>query len=282
MFGYLVVNKPELKIREFELYQSFYCGLCRELKARGGIAGQLSLTYDLTLVTILLGGLYEPPTRKGTTHCAPHPVTKRTIRKSAATEYAADMNLLLTYYKCRDDWQDEKKLLSAGYAKVLTPAVREIEARYPKKAQVIRELLEEQIRCEREGTRDLDRMAGISGRLLAEVFAWKQDHWEETLRRMGFFLGKFIYLMDAYEDLEKDRKSGSYNLFLELSEKEEFSEQVRQLLTMMMAETCREFEKLPIIKYADLLRNILYSGVWGRYETVTAKRRKESKESKKC
>ena len=98
---------------------------------------------------------------------------------------------------------------------------------------------------------------------------------EDSLRRMGFYLGKFIYILDAYDDLEKDVKNGNYNPFAEKYIMKGFDEQVRRILIMMMAQTCREFEKLPIIKYTDILRNILYSGVWCRFETVSGKRKKE-------
>ena len=46
---------------------------------------------------------------------------------------------------------------------------------------------------------------------MEELFVLKQDRWEPYLRKFGFFLGKFIYIMDAYDDLEKDLKNGSYN-----------------------------------------------------------------------
>lgn len=72
MFGYVVMNKPEIKFKDFDLYRSFYCGLCRELRDRYGVTGQISLTYDMTFVILLLSGLYEPPTRKGTTRCIIH------------------------------------------------------------------------------------------------------------------------------------------------------------------------------------------------------------------
>lgn len=108
MFGYIVMNKPEIKFKDFDLYRSFYCGLCRELKSKYGISGQISLTYDMTFVVILLSALYESPTQKGSTRCIIHPVCKQPVRRNTVTEYAADMNVLLTYYKCRDDWEDEK------------------------------------------------------------------------------------------------------------------------------------------------------------------------------
>ena len=111
---------------------------------------------------------------------------------------------------------------------------------------------------EKSGEKDIDKMAGCFGKIMEEIFAWKQDVWEDTLRRMG---------------LEEDIKNKNYNPFSEQYIIEGFDEQVRRILIMMMAQTCREFEKLPIIKYTDILRNILYSGVWCRFEVIHKKRK---------
>lgn len=279
MFGYIVMNKPEMKFKDFDVYRSFYCGLCRELRGKYGIAGQMSLNYDMTFVILLLSGLYEPPVRKGTTRCIIHPVIKQPVRKNEITEYAADMNLLLTYYKCIDDWKDEKKLLRLGYAKLLEGGSKKMEAAYKEKTNKIAALLEQLSIWENAGETDIDKMAGCFGRIMEEIFAFRKDNWEPTLRRMGFYLGKFIYILDAYDDVEKDAENGNYNPFSGDYIMEGFEEQVRQILMMMLAEACREFEKLPIIKYADILRNILYSGVWCRFQAVSRKRREEQEKN---
>ena len=275
MFGYVVMNKPEIKFKDFDLYRSFYCGLCRELRERYGISGQITLTYDLTFVILLLSGLYEPPVRKGTTRCIVHPVRRQPVRKNAITEYAADMNVFLAYYKCRDDWNDDRSPLGLLYGKVLERKEQKIERTFPQKTSRIISLLEDLSAMEKAGEKDIDKVSGCFGKIMAEIFAYREDVWEPTLRRMGFFLGKFIYLMDAYDDVEKDTKKGNYNPFSESYIIERFQGQVQQMLMMMLSEACREFEKLPIIKYADILRNILYSGVWCRFESISRKRREE-------
>ncbi|HJB15314.1 MAG TPA: hypothetical protein IAA05_04645 [Candidatus Blautia excrementipullorum] len=275
MFGYVVMNKPEMKFKDFDLYRSFYCGLCRELRERYGVSGQITLTYDMTFVILLLSGLYEPPTRKGTTRCIVHPVQRQTVRKNEITEYAADMNIFLAYYKCVDDWKDDKKFVKLALGSLLRNKDKKAEASYRRKTAAIIRLLDELSAMEKAGEKDLDKMAGCFGRIMEEIFAYKEDAWEGTLRRMGFYMGKFIYIMDAFEDVEKDIEKGNYNPFKEEYIMEGFQERVKQILIMMMAEACREFEKLPIIKYAEILRNILYSGVWCRFETVAGKRKEK-------
>ena len=201
MFGYVVMNKPEIRFKDFDLYRSFYCGLCRELREKYGISGQITLTYDMTFVVVLLSALYEPPTQKGTTRCVIHPVCRQPVRKNAATEYGADMNVLLTYYKCMDDWEDEKKFAALGYGKILQRKNNRLSSRYPEKAEKIRKLLEKLSQMEKAGETDIDKMSGCFGQIMEEIFAWKKDVWEDSLRRMGFYLGKFIYILDAYDDV---------------------------------------------------------------------------------
>ncbi len=275
MFGYVVMNKPEIKFKDFDMYRSFYCGLCRELKERYGLSGQITLTYDMTFVILLLSGLYEPPTKKGSTRCIVHPVRRQPVRKNAITEYAADMNIFLTYYKCKDDWNDERSIPGFAFGKLLEGKEKKSEKLWGKKVQTIVSCLDELSALEKENATDIDRVSGCFGRIMAEIFAYREDVWEPTLRRMGFYFGKFIYLLDAYDDVEEDVKKGNYNPFSKDYIIKGFDDQVKNMLMMMMAETCREFEKLPIIKYTDILRNILYSGVWCRFENVSGKRKKE-------
>ena len=275
MFGYVVMNKPEIKFKDFDMYRSFYCGLCRELRERYGISGQITLSYDMTFVILLLSGLYEPPTKKGSTRCIVHPVRRQPVRKNAITEYAADMNIFLTYYKCKDDWNDERSIPGFAFGKLLEGKEKKSEKLWGKKVQTIVSCLDELSALEKENATDIDRVSGCFGRIMAEIFAYREDVWEPTLRRMGFYFGKFIYLLDAYDDVEEDVKKGNYNPFSKDYIIKGFDDRVKNMLMMMMAETCREFEKLPIIKYTDILRNILYSGVWCRFENVSGKRKKE-------
>ena len=114
--------------------------------------------------------------------------------------------------------------------------------------------------------------------VMAEIMLYQDDEWKELLSRFGFFLGKFIYLMDAYEDIEDDLKNHNYNPLKQLYKKPEFEDIIHKILTMMMAECSKTFEQLPLIDDIDILRNVLYSGVWYRYEQVREKREKEKEE----
>ena len=279
MFGYIVVNKPEMKFREFDIYQSYYCGLCKSLKERYGKRGQMTLSYDMTFLALLLSSLYEPETVSGYRRCVAHPVEKHLYRQNEFTDYAADMNILLSYEKCMDDWKDEHKTKKRMMAALLKNKNQKVYERYPEKLDKISTWMEQIHTYENEQSTNIDEVAGIFGEIMAEIFAYRQDEWENTLRRMGFFFGKFIYLMDAYEDIEEDLKKGTYNPFTEIYQRDDFEEMAGQVLLMMMAECSKAYERLPIVENVQILRNILYSGVWSRYDQVK-QRRKEQKEKK--
>lgn len=266
MFGYVKANKPELKIREFARYKGFYCGLCRTLKKQHGRLGQMTLTYDMTFLVILLSSLYEPKTAEERKRCPVHPAKKQYICYNEVSEYAADMNVLLTHDHLQDDWQDERKL--GGYIgmKLFAGRKRKIAKKYPRQADVIEKSLQRLAKLESEHCSDIDAIARPFAELMGELFVWKEDAFQEILRMFGFYLGKFIYLMDAWEDREKDAKKGCYNPFL-LDAKEPVSdERIEEILDGTLRMAIAEFEKLPCEQDLAILRNILYEGVWSTRE----------------
>lgn len=266
MFGYVVVNQPELKIREYETYRAYYCGLCHVLKERSGRSGQLTLTYDMTFLILLLTSLYECESEQACGRCIAHPMKKHRRITNKITAYGADMNLALTYHKLMDDWVDEKKRSRYLYAKLLARRYRQIAAAYPRQCSAIETALAALRTCEANNEQNPDLAAKPFGELMAELFVYQEDIWSDLLRRFGFYLGKFIYLMDACDDAEKDQKTGAYNPFSDICGQPNFYAHCEQLLTLMMAECTAAFEKLPLLVNAELLRNILYAGVWTKLE----------------
>jgi stage II sporulation protein P len=144
--------------------------------------------------------------------------------------------------------------------------------KYLEKYRRIDLLMHEMTEAEASNRTDIDTMAGLFGQIMAQIVVCKEDEWAEYLSGFAFYLGKFIYLMDAYEDIEADLKKGTYNPLKSKYHHPDFEGECRTILTMMMSECCREFEKLPILENVEILRNILHSGVWCRYEAVHEKR----------
>ena len=281
MFGYVTVCEPELKVKDLKKYRAYYCGLCRTLKEDYGFMGQMTLTYDMTFAVILLSSLYETTTKHEEHRCKVHPAKRQHMLQNEITSYAAAMNVLLAYYHMEDDWQDDRKVSSLMTKSLIQGKAKKTIEKYPRQSEIIRKSLKELGECEHENSMDIDRAAGCFGRLMAELFVWKEDIWEKTLRKMGFYLGKFIYLMHAYEDLPEDRKKNRYNPLKELAKRPDYEAQMEQILRMMIAESTVRFEQLPCLVDVDILRNILYDGVWNHYNKIQMKKREDNKDEQK-
>lgn len=277
MFGYISINCKTLTDAEKARFRAFYCGLCHVLKARHGNAGRFTLSNDMTFLSMLLSSLYEPAETCYDERCVLHPAKQHHAVTSAATEFAADMNVLLAYYKCLDDVQDEASLRGRVGEKSLRNAYAAVEQRWPQKCVAVRRCLEEIAGLEREKTEDIDALARLSGQMLSETFVWKDDVFAPHLRQIGAALGRFIYLMDAYEDYDADEKAGRFNPLHALHGQDDYEERMQDILAMEMAQCVKAFDFLPLEQDEKLLRNVLYSGVWGKYALLQSKR-KETKQ----
>lgn len=287
MFGYVRANKMELKVKDYYKYRAFYCGLCNVLGERYGTLCRTTLTYDMTFLIILHTALYEEKSQKKEIRCAMHPMERKVILKNRFSDYAADMNIVLAYYNMVDDSKDNGDVKSLAAAAFLKKKFLQVSRRYPGKVKKIKKYLDELSKLERNVVHDcdeaqdrmesvlyeVDNAANCFGKLTSEIFVYRHDLWEESLRAMGFYLGKFIYIMDAYDDLQKDIQNGSYNPLKKLSKCENYDNLCEDMLTMMMAECCKYFERLPIIGDVEILRNILYTGVWNKWDELHQRKR---------
>ena len=274
MFGFVVANAKALSPEQLERYRGCYCGLCRALKRRHGNLSRLTLNYDMTFLILLLSGMYEPEEHSSRARCAVHPAHRRNYWQNRYTDYAADMNVALAYHSAMDDYRDEKKLLGLAEAKQLRRHYGYIRERWPVQCAAIENQLERLSEIEADPEAGPDAAANCFGLLMGELFVPDADSvWSPCLRRLGEALGRFIYMMDACVDLEKDRKNGSYNPLLRLRE-ELTDEEKTGMLKMLIGECTAEFELLPIVQDTDLLRNVLYSGVWSQYAAAIQKKKK--------
>ena len=194
-------------------------------------------------------------------------------------DYAAQMNVLLAYYNLIDDWKDDKNFTKKTIAGLFEKDYERVVRNYPRQAGAVSDYLEKLSAYERAKETNIDLVAGLTGEMLGELFAWKEDEWYEELKTLGYYMGKFVYLMDAYEDLKKDEKKDAYNplRYLESESDQEFETLCRLMMTSMMSECAKSFERLPILTHAEILRNIIYSGVWSKYEYLQLKRKKKKK-----
>ncbi|GIO38262.1 hypothetical protein J41TS12_31230 [Paenibacillus antibioticophila] len=261
MFGYIMINPKQLSESDKERYQAMYCGLCRVLDERHGKWGRTTLTYDLTFVSMLLSSLYVPQEEQAMQRCLIHPVRQLPYITTEITEYAADMNLVLAYYKALDDWNDDHSLTAKNLLKLLEPGMKKVEARWPGQCTTIRDSLALLTQMEQANELNPDLPANVFGEVMGKLLVIKEDEWSAQLYRLGAALGRFIYIMDASMDLASDLKHGRYNPLTAQSNIDH-----SLLLTMLISECTQEFEALPLQRDQDILRNILYSGVWMKFK----------------
>ncbi|CEQ28867.1 DUF5685 family protein [Paraclostridium sordellii] len=272
MFGYVRINKMDLTFREFYTYKGYYCGLCKYLKENHGEISRLSLNYDITFLILLLTSVYRPKSTLTKEVCIANPIKKKNRIVNEVTEYAASMNVLLTYYKLEDNLHDDKGVKDIIAYNLYKGKLKKAYEKYPKKADYIKSQLEELQKLESENSTNIDKVSNTFGNLMGEIFAYKEDDFEGKLRSIGFNIGKYIYILDAYEDLDKDIKKGRYNPFIEyIDKKEELIKKVDKLISISLGYLSQSIDELHIKTNVGIIDNIIYSGVYLRYKNILNK-----------
>ena len=279
MFGYVQPLKPELKVKELEAYKGYYCGLCKAIRDKYTHAARFMLNYDCAVLSMLLSSMSGGELAVTQERCAASPVKKKTVVYTREAEYAATVNVLLGCAKLADNAADEHSLsssaLSLVYSGVRKRAEKdapELAAEFEARLSALREL--EQAQC-----REVDAVAAEFGRLLSAVFAsapydFVDKGAKQALSHFGYHLGRWIYIADAVNDIEKDHKTGSYNVYLLRSPGEpakvrrEAEEEAKFNLHISLAEACKAYELLDIKRDKPLLDNIMYLGLAKKTEDV--------------
>lgn len=265
MFGYVITNCKTLTDAQRLRFRALYCGMCRTLKSRYGTLSRVTLSYDMTFLALVLSALYEPEEFCGQERCVAHPIKPHDFAVNPIMEYAVDLNVALAYHKCADNWCDDRNPAYGAAMRALRGAYQRAVGFQEDKCRAIEQWMLEIRKIETCGREEIDPPMNLTGNMLGTLFAYRDDYWAGTLCRMGEALGRFIYFMDAYDDLERDIRKNRFNPLKSIYRQEGFEELCRQVLTMMMADCADAFEELPVVKDADLIRNIIYSGVWAKY-----------------
>lgn len=267
MFGYVRINKMDLTFREYEHYKAYYCGLCKYLKRNHTELSRLTINYDITFLIVLLSSIYQPSAQVFHEKCIVDPVKKKKHIINDITEYAASMNILLAYYKLEDDVNDEGGIKSRLARRVYKKSFKTAYDKYPKKADFIKKCLGELRSLEEDQSSSIDRTSNCFARLLEEIFDYKDDDYRDRLRKVGFNIGKYIYIMDAYEDLDEDLEKGRYNPFTSYEDdREALKDRVDKLIGMTLARLEEGILDLDIEVNKSIIDNIIYSGVYLRYK----------------
>ena len=270
MFGYLVADQSQLTQAQKDRYKGCYCGLCAALKSEHGFFGRMALTYDMTFLVLLLSAMYEPQEARRMEICVAHPVRKHFCWETDYTHYAADMNVALAYYNCLDDFEDDGSVIGFWESEFLKSQYEAVRSRYPRQCEAIEQCLSELGEMESADVQNPDAAAACFGALMGELFCTGGEY-DHFLRPFGDALGRLIYLLDAVMDLEEDVKKNRYNPLKALRASGMAPGDGRVLITTQLGAVADAFERLPLLQDADLMRNILYTGVWQRYNRAAGR-----------
>lgn len=261
MFGYTAPLKCELKVRELSLYNAYYCGLCRTIGKRYGHLRRIILNYDCTFLALLLSGVAGAGAlREG--RCAFKPLSpkKAIAAETEILEFAADVNILLAYYKAEDDWRDEHKLKGLIASAVLKGASKKAFRNCHEAGEAIKKRIADLSEIEKSRCEEPDRPASAFALMMKEIMAAspvRDEPARTVIGQLGLNLGRWIYLIDAWEDRERDRRSGSYNPF-------NFSgadtERASRNLHYSLNEAMKAYDLLDIKDNKGILDNIIYIG----------------------
>ena len=265
MFGYIMPFKAELKVREWTLYRSYYCGLCKELKREYGFLPRFLLNYDMVLLAMTADGLSAAQPSVCPERCIAGPLQKRPVCGSTpGLRLAADALILTAYYKVADDIADEsffKKARAHRLRILLSGPHQKAARRLPEADKLFAEQTLAQQALEKRSSTCLDEAAEPTAQMTGALFALCGPQ-KEILHRMGLFLGKILYFLDAAEDYDKDAEKGSYNVFLTNGfSKEEAIQQAQTLCRMCAGETALCYNLLDVSSYKSILDNIVFLGL---------------------
>lgn len=275
-----MVEKPELRIKDFELYNAYYCGVCKSIGRRYGQAERFVLSYDAAFLALLLAGLSDDEDSFDRQHCMVHPVRRKTVVSNEDIDYAADVMLILAWHKIRDDVHDEGKLYSKALLKLTEGRYRKLKGIYPELCGKVEDGLDELTELEKRRCESLDEVSDSFACIMEAVIASAGKCGQErALSEIGYHLGKWIYIIDAFDDLEDNIKNGVYNPLVyrysfrgDDENAAEFAdrirEDVRRDLLMHLSQMGLCADLLDLKKNREVIDNVIYMGLLRKTESV--------------
>ena len=283
MFGYIKPFKPDLKMKEYDAYRAVYCGLCRQLGSSFGFFSRLTLSYDFTFLGMLCYALNGTVPEVSMQRCCVNPFRQVPMCAQDDTlRYAADISLMMIYYKLLDNIQDSGLIKKAGYS-LLRPiaagARNHAQERCPKEDAVLMQLMVQQRAVEQLAGASPDAAAQPTAAALAALCGGlcpTQDPQLRTLDRFGYLLGRYIYLCDALDDLDDDAKSGNFNPLLadRKPPDKEVLEQARASLYMTISELEKAANLLDFKVFEPVIENIITLGLRDTVDGILSKKEK--------
>ena len=275
MFGYVQIEKSELLVKEYETYKSIYCTLCKTLGKEYSVFSRFILSYDFTFFAALSMGVHDEKVcfKKG--RCTFNPLKKCVFCgvENEDMKKAAALSVITAFYKLKDDINDGgfgKKLRSYLVYPFFARWRKKAAKRYPEYEEAVSNMSEMQEQVEKDPMCHIDMAAEPTAKMLASVMQLQgsDDFEKRVFFELGYHLGRWIYFIDAVDDLQKDKKRGCFNPFLKLSdyedgkEKEEsFRQYCSEVLNQSMCLSYNAYNLIDIKRFKGIIDNIYLKGL---------------------
>lgn len=270
MFGYIQIHKDELKVKDYNLFKAYYCGVCQALKKQYGFPARYFLSYDAAFLAVLLHALQDEPPSVCPKRCLANPMVRRPIaQEDTIFSYAAAVNVLLVWFKLKDDWSDNHSIKSALLMPLMLRKKSKAKKTFPELYQKIEKNLSDLSLLEKESCDQPDAVAAAFGKLMADIFDpdfAKVQNQRRILSHAGFLLGRIIYLLDAWADRDEDQKKKTYNPFL-LAESIN-REDAKLSIDYTLSELANSLTLLETKHNQEILDNIIYLGLKNKADAV--------------
>jgi hypothetical protein len=285
MFGYILPEKPELKIKDYELFRAYYCGVCKSIGKRWGQIPRLVLSYDTVFLAVLLSVSIDEDPAISREACILHPFRKKMIiKRNDVVDYVSDMNVILAYYNLLDKIKDEGSIKARAGMAGIGRAFGKLKKKYEKKCDIIEQRLDELAVLEADKCDSIDRACEPFAKILEEVFTYEifrgNDKIMPVLGWIGYNTGKWIYIMDAFDDIEDNIKRDNYNPLLYQYEykdgenpddfKARIRDRVEFVCTYCLDRIAKAYELLEVKRNSGIMENIVYMGMLRKTEQITA------------
>ena len=291
VFGYIKPHKPELLVKEYELYKCVYCSLCKCMGKRFGVLSRLTLSYDATFLAMLALSLKDDCPAFYSGRCVANPLKKCVYCKGGeeALAFSGALSITMTYYKIRDDIQDSGfggKLRAWCLLPMAAWCHRKTKRQFPEVERIVADCMQEQAAAELDPEAGIDSSAEPTARMLSEVarqLAGEDERKKLILDQFGYFIGRWIYLIDAADDMDKDNKHGAFNPFLKKLVKErempleskELREYCNGVLNQTLARALSAFQLLELSHFDTILQNTMTLGLPAMQKQVLFDKEKE-------
>lgn len=287
MFGYVNADKPNMLMKDYAAYRAFYCGLCKTLGRRFSQLTRFTVNYDIAFLTLLAHNYRKIQPEFKEERCIAHPVGKKfpVVQDNEAQRTVADINIILAYYKIKDDINDGGGVKYGALKAFVNNKFKKCYQNYPELCKSVGNHYERLNVLEKAGEKNIDKLADCFAGMMVDVGRAAAGKNDDNLDALCYNLGRWIYFIDAVDDLKKDAEEGKFNPFLagaalDKENEDAIYEKAAFNLKTAVAEIRRAYDKMDISVAEGPLSNIIYCGLRQRTEMILNNRGAQCKRTR--